>query len=333
MSVMANLSTVLNWSIVIVSMIVIQVEGFSTSTVAKQLGIPESQVEANKPHMSAWPDLDISDQIQGVNLLVFAYGGAMIFPEILSEMKRPRSFWKGCCMAQLVIYVVYVVYACVVADAAGQYSLSIGYQIMATGNALTYCNVASIITAIVAAAIYGNVGIKVSYINIVEDICRGPSVYSRGGRVVWLVWSCLFWALAFIIGAAIPQINSLSGLISAIAIVNFSYTFPFMFLWNWLVQADAMKADGEWAPGSGNVRVDRWTQWSRLSRGLFGGGWYTFPKGIRLPAWLVKNFILLLALGGLTMSGLGLYAAAESIKTAFEGSGAISSSFSCSAPV
>lgn len=41
---------------------------------------------------------------------VFSYGGAMIFPEFLSESRRPRDFLKGMWAAQLFIYVMYMVY-------------------------------------------------------------------------------------------------------------------------------------------------------------------------------------------------------------------------------
>jgi len=34
-------------------------------------------------------------QVTGIMNMVFAYGGAMIFPEIMAEMKRPMDFWKG----------------------------------------------------------------------------------------------------------------------------------------------------------------------------------------------------------------------------------------------
>lgn len=338
LSMFSNLSTIMNWAIVICSMIVVKTSGFSVTTVALQLGVSNEYVEQHPPQTATWPHLDISDQIQGVNLLIFAYGGAMIFPELLSEMKQPKSFWKGCCIAQLVIYVVYVIYACVMYSGAGQYALSIGYQIMAEGGALTFCNIASIITAVVAAAVYANVGLKVSYVNIVEDICHGPAIYSRAGRVVWFIWGVVFWAVAFIIVSAVPQINSLSGLISAIAICNFSYSFPALFVLVWLIHADAMEADGEWTPYDGQKRLDGWWSASRLGRGLFGG-MYRVPlpgqsgKQLILPGFLVKGFVLALTLGGFTMSGLGLYAAAETIKTSFAAPGAISTSFSCQAPV
>lgn len=33
------------------------------------------------------------------DLVVQAYGGAMIFPEIMAEMRRPRDFIKGTCFS------------------------------------------------------------------------------------------------------------------------------------------------------------------------------------------------------------------------------------------
>lgn len=34
-------------------------------------------------------------KVNGIMQMVFAYGGAMIFPEFLAEMRRPMDFWKG----------------------------------------------------------------------------------------------------------------------------------------------------------------------------------------------------------------------------------------------
>lgn len=40
--------------------------------------------------------------------MIFAYGGAQLFPEILAEMKRPWDFIKGMAFAQLLIFTAYV---------------------------------------------------------------------------------------------------------------------------------------------------------------------------------------------------------------------------------
>ena len=47
--------------------------------------------------------------VNGAMQAVFSYGGAMVFPEFMSEMRRPRDFLKGMWAAQAFIYVVYMV--------------------------------------------------------------------------------------------------------------------------------------------------------------------------------------------------------------------------------
>lgn len=62
-------------------------------------------------HSAGLPDpADFGASVNGAMQAVFSYGGAMIFPEFMSEMKRPRDFLKGMWAAQVFIYVVYMVY-------------------------------------------------------------------------------------------------------------------------------------------------------------------------------------------------------------------------------
>lgn len=51
----------------------------------------------------------------------------MIFPELMSEMRRPMDFWKGMAVAQLFIYAVYTIYASVTYKYQGQYTQSLSY--------------------------------------------------------------------------------------------------------------------------------------------------------------------------------------------------------------
>lgn len=55
---------------------------------------------------AAFVSQPITAKVNGIMNLVFAYGGAMIFPELMSEMRRPADFWKGMGVAQIFIYVV-----------------------------------------------------------------------------------------------------------------------------------------------------------------------------------------------------------------------------------
>ncbi|KIM78709.1 hypothetical protein PILCRDRAFT_582831 [Piloderma croceum F 1598] len=51
------------------------------------------------------------EQVGGMFNLVFTFGGAMVFPELMAEMRRPMDFPKGMICAQILISVVYLMYS------------------------------------------------------------------------------------------------------------------------------------------------------------------------------------------------------------------------------
>lgn len=100
-----------------------------------------------------------------------------------------------------------------------------------------------------------------------------------------LVLVCIYWVLgkefsclrfsfylssfyaAFIVGSAIPQVQTITGLIAAIAIMQFTYSFPPLLRLGYDVITDAMAADGAYVPGAGaSGRVDTWRDMSRWKR-------------------------------------------------------------------
>ncbi|KAF8905255.1 transmembrane amino acid transporter protein-domain-containing protein [Gymnopilus junonius] len=252
---------------------------------------------------------------------VFAYGGAMIFPEMMAEMRRPMDFWKGMACAQALIFVAYLMYGCFVYAFQGQFTLPLAFQGVSKFAWQTLGNVLALITGIIAAGLYGNIGIKVIYINIVEDWLHGPRLMSHKGRIIWTILVCIYWVLAFIVGSAIPQVQSITGLIAAVAIMQFTYSFPPLLRLGYDVITDAMAGDKVHVPGTGTVaRVDTWREWSRWKRGLFGG------------RVLFKLFNFILFLGGMVMACLGMWGAGESIKAAFQNEGA-ATSFGCKSPL
>lgn len=109
----------------------------------------------------------------------------------------------------------------------------------------TATNVLSLISALIAAGLYGNIGLKVSssrsfipefqscradklqvlYINVFEDIFGAPSLVSRKGRLIWTGIVPLYWSLAFVIASAVPQFSSISGIVAALCILQFTYTY------------------------------------------------------------------------------------------------------------
>lgn len=141
-----------------------------------------------------------------------------------------------------------------------------------------------------------------------------------GGYVYWMIVNVVFWVCAFVVGAAIPQVQTISGLVAAVCILQFTYTFPFLLKVILDVQLDAMKGDNPYTPGSGKSGcVDSWTNLSRWRRGLFTGN---------VP---LKVFHLVLGLASLSMACLGMYGSVTAIKLTFEAGAA--TSFGCTPPV
>jgi hypothetical protein len=72
---------------------------------------------------------------------------------------------------------------------------------------------------------------------------------------------------AFVVGSAIPQVQTITGIIAAAAIMQFTYTFPPLLWFGYQVRADAMIEDKAYSPGDGSKgRIDTWRHWSRWKR-------------------------------------------------------------------
>ena len=99
--------------------------------------------------------------INGLMQGVYAYGGAQLFVEFMAEMKRPRDFIKAMWGAQFFIYSCYMIYGLYVYHFQGQYSYQLSYQGVSPYGWQTVGNILAIISGLIAAGLYGNIGIKV----------------------------------------------------------------------------------------------------------------------------------------------------------------------------
>lgn len=104
--------------------------------------------------------LPLFDKVNGIMQMVFAYGGAMIFPEFMAEMRRPMDFWKAMCCAQALIATAYLMFGVFVYAFQGQYTLALAYQGMSKFAWQTVGNAIALVTGIIAAGLYGNIGIS-----------------------------------------------------------------------------------------------------------------------------------------------------------------------------
>lgn len=309
----ANLAVWLNLLVIFITMGVIansppnyliSVLGSAGSAVDPDSITPdENGVYPPIKHYGGLPPNGLVGSINGLLSGVLAYAGAQLFVEFLAEMKRPRDFIKAMWGAQFFIYSVYLIYGCFVYHYQGQYSFNPSYQGVSIYGWQTAGNMISLIAALIAAGLYGNIGIKVLYNNILLDIFNAPPLTTRRGKFIYACIVPVWWTVAFIIAAAIPDYFGFVGVISASTLLNLTYTMPPFFALGFDIQRNAIRPEqGEgFDPATGQVLRTE-TRVRRLIRGYFSGG----PFQVAINIWHTIYF-----LASLSMCGLGMYASIE----------------------
>lgn len=256
-------------------------------------------------------------QVVGLMQAVYSYGGAMLFVEFMAEMRRPYDFWKGMVAAQTFIFCCYLIFGFLIYSRQGQFTINPNYQGVSPYMWQTIVNSLGLVTTLIAALLYGNIGIKVIYSNVLMDLFGFPSLAKKSGKLLWIAIVPVYWGLAFVIAAAIPSISNLQGLIAAVCILQFSYTFPpFLMLFH-NAQRDAIQeGEGFEASTGRTIRHDE--------------GMARWIRGLRKNAAL-NTFNLLFFLGSLTTAVLGIYSAVVGLIDAYAKTAV--SGFSCTNPV
>ncbi|ORX48818.1 hypothetical protein DM01DRAFT_1291785 [Hesseltinella vesiculosa] len=313
---LANFAIWLNLLVIFITM------GVVAHTAPNYVGsAAQNQTTGTIVQTAAFIDNNLYQKIVGVMQIVYSYGGAMMFVNFLAEMKRPFDFWKGMVVAQLVIFSCYMFYGIFVYAYQGQFTMNPGNQGISDYAYQTATNVLQLVSALIAAGLYGNVGLKVVYNTIIEDLLRGPKLNSKKGRYLWVVLVVVYWAIAYVIASAIPQFSNISSLVAAVCILQFTYTFPPLFMLGYEIQRDAILPEEyvDERTGLPGKRVDTWRDFSRWKRG-FARRWY------------IKLFNLLFFLAALATAGLSIYSSIVAIIAGFQNSPA-ATSFGCGSPV
>lgn len=191
-------------------------------------------------------------------------------------MRRPRDFWKSALCAQFFCFFMYMLFGLVCYLKQGQYSSILPGLDFQNNQLILANNIIGLISTMVAAVLYGNIGVKVFYENVLRAYFKAPSMMtSNKGRLLWSISVTAYWVIAWVIGSAIPNLTALITLVGSAFILQFTYTFPPVLLLGYWMQRDAMKADSEWRPGMapGSTRIDTWKDLSRWKRG-FKKYWY-----------------------------------------------------------
>lgn len=258
-------------------------------------------------------------QYNGVNSMIYSWGGCLLFVAFLSEMRHPMDFWKAMLCAQLFICFVYIFFGAYVYSQWGQYAVSnIGNAVQPL--ALQQAgNVLGLIVSFIAMLLYFNIGMKTVYVEVFQSVFKFPAITTKKGRWMWYLLGPCYWIIAFIVASAVPNINGISGIVSSIFLVNFTYTFPGVVYLGYQIQMFA-KLDGEGFNPFTRVTTRHDTGNKRWIRG-FTKGWY-----ITVPT-------LLYVTAGLVCCGIGTWAAVEGLIAVFGPGGTVATAFGCPAPV
>lgn len=176
-----------------------------------------------------------------------------------------------------------------------------------------------LLTSLIAAALYGNIGLKVIYVELLQEVFNFPPLTVKRGKWLWAGLVPIYWAIAFVIGAAIPQLSFISGFIGALFILSFTYTLPALLALGYWIKKDAMLPEEEiFDPATGTYNfADRGvTRWVR--------GYMKKP--------FFNTWNVIYVLGGLATTALGMYSSVLGMIDAFSGKSA-ATSFGCGSPV
>lgn len=199
------------------------------------------------------PGLDIVDNVNGLMNAVFSFGGATLFVELLAEMRRPMDFWKGLLVADIIIYLAYMIYGIYCYAMQGQYVYNVSYQGVSPYSWQTVCNIIELLTGIIAAVLYGNIGIKVLYNNLGRDVFKFPVLESKRGKWIFVFLVPFYWCCAWVVCQSIPQINSWIVIVGAGCILQFTYTFPPFLMLGFKIQRDAISPQDTYDPSTRSV--------------------------------------------------------------------------------
>ncbi|KAI7164959.1 amino acid transporter-like protein, partial [Hortaea werneckii] len=278
-----------------------------------------------------------ASQFNAVDSMVYAYSGALLFVAFLGEMRNPWDFWKGLFLAQGFICFVYILFGVFVYSNFGQYSASNVGNVIQPFGLQTAQNILALLTSFFAIFLYFStdvpycdlavkmltsgldIGMKTVYLEVFQEIFNFPAITTRKGQWCWYALGPVYWILAFVVAAAVPNLNGIVNLVGGLFGLNFTYSLPGIMFVGYLVQRGAS------LPGEGFDPVTGQT--TRHDSGM-----KLWVRGYK-KHFFINTFTTLYFLAGLACSGMGTWAAIEGLIQVFGPGGTVATSFGCAVPV
>lgn len=199
-----------------------------------------------------------------------------------------------------------------------RYAYQISYQGVSRYALQTAGNTLAVLSGTIAAGLFGNIGLKVLYNNVLMDIFHAPPLNTKKGKYLWTILVPVYWTTAFVVAATIPDFFGLVSVVAAFAIVQFTYSLPPFLAIGYFVQRDAIQ-DGEgFDPATGRV-IRHDTGLRRWVRGFFAG-----------PVLMNVGNVLYMG-AALATAGLGAYAGIQGMIDVFKNPQV--NAFTCTSPL
>lgn len=262
------------------------------------------------------PNQTLVDKIVAISNISYVFAGSVVFPEIISELRRPWDFWKSMISAQSVIFCTYMIYGNFYYANQGQFANSPAVFGISNTKALKGLSFITFLTGFIQGIFYGHLSSKITYKNYLPLIFKRLKFHSKTGLLLWSATVLLIWVAIFVIAAGVPQVSAVSSFTSALTMIPLTYVIPYVFhMLTLFIKSNAEHI--EYNPSS-LVASQKPSPKKFISRG--------FKEN-----WSISVFYILVSLASLSFSGLGLYGSVEYMKIIFDSTPA--TSFSCTSPI
>lgn len=154
------------------------------------------------------------------------------------------------------------------------------------------------------------------YNNVFVEILNFPPLTKTSGKLIWIGFIPVYWSIAFVVGAAIPNFSALTQVVAAFCILQFTYTFPPLLHIGYKIKRAALTDQATFDPATGADPEK--LRFSDCVRYFFAQKWY------------LNVLHAIYFLGALALAGLGAYAAIETYKAGF--ASGVTTSFTCTSP-
>ncbi|KAG7822524.1 hypothetical protein KL909_004212 [Ogataea angusta] len=258
------------------------------------------------------------NKLVAVSNISYVFAGSVVFPEIISEMKRPWDFWKSMIAAQTAIVCIYLVYGNYVYAKQGQFSNSPSVFGLSDMTALKGLSVVTFVVGVFQAVFYGHVNTKIIYKNYLPRIFHDLDVRTRKGQLLWYAATAVVWVIIYIVATGVPNVASISAFTSALTMIPLTYVIPFWFY----IWAAFMKTNAELIEDYNEATMEA-TGYQRP--------FAAFVKNGFRQHGFITVFYVCLTLASLSFACLGLYGSVEYMKAIFATTPA--TSFSCTSPI